>query len=52
MNDLSQKAEKSLNLIFQLYKKFRDEVESLSTSDLDQLRHNPSDSRFQNLLQL
>jgi hypothetical protein len=47
MNDLSQKAEKSLNLIFDLYRKFRDAIENLSSSELEELK-NTSD--YMNIL--
>ena len=39
LSDLSTKAEKSINLVFQLYKKFRDTLESLSSSEIDSLKY-------------
>lgn len=39
MNELTQNAEKSIHLIFQLYSRFRDGIESLSTSELEQLQN-------------
>lgn len=39
MSELNSKVEKSINLVFQLYRKFRDAIEGLSSSDLEELKN-------------